>query len=153
MVDQLKKLPQFEVTLGNGSIVNETFFLNKDTVLFFYPRDDTPGCTKEAINFSNLKETFSNLEIEIYGISKDNQNSHQKFITKYNLLVDLLFDHNGQMCEAFGVWKEKQMYGKTYNGIERSTFLIKKDGQVVKSWRKVKVDGHVEDVLSSAKLL
>lgn len=153
MVDQLKKLPQFEVTLGNGSIVNETFFLNKDTVLFFYPRDDTPGCTKEAINFSNLKETFSNLEIEIYGISKDNQNSHQKFITKYNLLVDLLFDHNGQMCEAFGVWKEKQMHGKTYNGIERSTFLIKKDGQVVKSWRKVKVDGHVEDVLSSAKLL
>lgn len=153
MVDQLKKLPQFEVTLGNGSIVNETFFLNKDTVLFFYPRDDTPGCTKEAINFSNLKESFSNLEIEIYGISKDNQNSHQKFITKYNLLVDLLFDHNGQMCEAFGVWKEKQMYGKTYNGIERSTFLIKKDGQVVKSWRKVKVDGHVEDVLSSAKLL
>ena len=153
MVDQLKKLPQFEVTLGNGSIVNETFFLNKDTVLFFYPRDDTPGCTKEAINFSNLKESFSNLEIEIYGISKDNQNSHQKFITKYNLLVDLLFDHNGQMCEAFGVWKEKQMYGKTYNGIERSTFLIKKNGQVVKSWRKVKVDGHVEDVLSSAKLL
>ena len=153
MVDQLKKLPQFEVTLGNGSIVNETFFLNKDTVLFFYSIDDTPGCTKEAINFSNLKEAFSNLEIEIYGISKDNQNSHQKFITKYNLLVDLLFDHNGQMCEAFGVWKEKQMYGKTYNGIERSTFLIKKDGQVVKSWRKVKVDGHVEDVLSSAKLL
>ena len=153
MVDQLKKLPQFEVTLGNGSIVNETFFLNKDTVLFFYPRDDTPGCTKEAINFSNLKEAFSNLEIEIYGISKDNQNSHQKFITKYNLLVDLLFDHNGQMCEAFGVWKEKQMYGKTYNGIERSTFLINKDGQVVKSWRKVKVDGHVEDVLSSTKLL
>ena len=153
MVDQLKTLPQFEVTLGNGSIVNETFFLNKDTVLFFYPRDDTPGCTKEAINFSNLKESFSNLEIEIYGISKDNQNSHQKFITKYNLLVDLLFDHSGQMCEAFGVWKEKQMYGKTYNGIERSTFLIKKDGQVVKSWRKVKVDGHVEDVLSSAKLL
>ena len=153
MVDQLKTLPQFEVTLGNGSIVNETFFLNKDIVLFFYPRDDTPGCTKEAINFSNLKESFSNLEIEIYGISKDNQNSHQKFITKYNLLVDLLFDHNGQMCEAFGVWKEKQMYGKTYNGIERSTFLINKDGQVVKSWRKVKVDGHVEDVLSSAKLL
>ena len=114
MVDQLEKLPQFEVTLGNGSIVNETFFLNKDTVLFFYPRDDTPGCTKEAINFSNSKEAFSNLEIEIYGISKDNQNSHQKFITKYNLLVDLLFDHNGQMCEAFGVWKEKQMYGKTY---------------------------------------
>ena len=153
MVDQLKTLPQFEVTLGNGSIVNETFFLNKDIVLFFYPRDDTPGCTKEAINFSNLKEAFSNLEIEIYGISKDNQNSHQKFITKYNLLVDLLFDHSGQMCEAFGVWKEKQMYGKTYKGIERSTFLINKDGQVVKSWRKVKVDGHVEDVLSSTKLL
>ena len=153
MVDQLKKLPQFEVTLGDGSIVNEEFFFNQNIVLFFYPRDDTPGCTKEAKNFSNLKEAFSNLEIEIYGISKDNQNSHQKFITKYNLLVDLLFDHNGQMCEAFGVWKEKQMYGKTYNGIERSTFLIKKDGQVVKSWRKVKVDGHVEDVLSSAKLL
>ena len=109
--------------------------------------------TLPALAVATLKEAFSNLKIEIYGISKDDQNSHDKFITKYNLLVDLLFDHNGQMCEAFGVWKEKQMYGKTYNGIERSTFLIKKDGQVVKSWRKVKVDGHVEDVLSSAKLL
>jgi peroxiredoxin Q/BCP len=153
MIEQLKKLPQFEVTLENGSIVDENFLLNKNTVLFFYPRDDTPGCTKEAINFSNLKESFSNLGIEIYGISKDNQNSHKKFITKYNLLVDLLFDHNGLMCEAFGVWKEKQMYGKTYNGIERSTFLINKCGQVIKSWRKVKVDGHVEEVLSCAKLL
>jgi peroxiredoxin Q/BCP len=153
MIEQLKKLPQFEVTLGNGSIVDENFFLNKNTVLFFYPRDDTPGCTKEAINFSNLKESFSNLGIEIYGISKDNQNSHENFITKYNLLVDLLFDHNGLMCEAFGVWKEKQMYGKTYSGIERSTFLINKCGKVMKSWRKVKVDGHVEEVLSCAKLL
>ena len=153
MSDQLIKLPQFEVTLGNGSLVNEQFFFNKNLVLFFYPRDDTPGCTKEAQNFSELKETFLDLDIKIYGVSKDDQNSHKKFISKYNLLIDLLFDHKGLMCEAFQVLKKKQIYGKQYNGIERSTFLIDKESNIVKCWRNVKVEGHVEDVLSAAKLL
>ena len=149
----LKKLPQFEVTLGDGSIVNEEFFFNQNIVLFFYPRDDTPGCTKEAQDFSDLNETFLDLDIKIYGVSKDDQNSHKKFISKYNLLVDLLYEHKGLMCETFQVWKKKQMYGKQYNGIERSTFLIDKGGNIVKDWRNVKVEGHVKDVLSAAKLL
>ena len=122
-------------------------------MLFFYPRDDTPGCTKEAQDFSDLNETFLDLDIKIYGVSKDDQNSHKKFISKYNLLVDLLFDHKGLMCETFQVWKKKQMYGKQYNGIERSTFLIDKGGNIIKDWRNVKVEGHVNDVLSAAKLL
>ncbi len=146
-------LPQFEVTLENGSIVNQEYFCNQNIVLFFYPRDDTPGCTKEAQDFSEFKENFSDLNIKIYGVSKDDQNSHKKFILKYKLLVDLLFDHDGLMCDAFRVWKKKQMYGKKYHGIERSTFLIDKGGKIVKSWRNVKVEGHIEDVLSAAKLL
>ena len=153
MTNQITKLPQFNATLGDGSIVSEDYFFNQKVVLFFYPKDDTPGCTIEAQDFSKLNNKFIDLDIKVYGISKDNQKSHKKFISKYELLVDLLFDHDGSICNAFDVWKEKKMYGKQYYGIERSTFLINNEGQIIQSWRKVKVDGHVMDVLNQAHKL
>ncbi|MBU2982551.1 peroxiredoxin [Lentibacter algarum] len=122
-------------------------------VLFFYPRDNTPGCTTEAKGFSEHLPTFEALGVQVFGVSKDSLASHEKFRIKQELNVPLLSDEHSDACEAFGVWKEKNMYGKKFMGIERSTFLINADGQVVRSWRKVKVDGHVEDVLEAVKAL
>ena len=120
-------------------------------VLFFYPRDDTSGCTKQALAFTALQADFAALNTQVIGISKDSVTSHDKFVTKYQLTIPLLSDESGTVSEAFGVWKEKSMYGKTYMGIERSTFLINADGQIVSEWRKVKVPGHVEAVLQALK--
>ena len=115
-------------------------------VLFFYPRDDTSGCTKEALAFTALQADFAALGAQVVGISKDSVASHDKFVAKYQLTIPLLSDENDTVCEAFCVWKEKSTYGKTYMGIERSTFLIDRDGQIAKEWRKVKVPGHTEAV-------
>ena len=116
-------------------------------ILFFYPRDNTSGCTREAKDFTENLEHFNNAKVSVFGISKDSVESHDKFIKKQNLAISLLSDKDGNVCEDFGVWKEKSMYGKTYMGIERSTFLIDGKGLIAKEWRKVKVAGHVNDVL------
>jgi peroxiredoxin Q/BCP len=115
-------------------------------VLFFYPKDSTPGCTAESIDFSTLKGKFQTLNCSVIGVSKDSVKSHLKFIDKSNLSVELISDSDGALCDMFGVMKMKNMYGKKYLGIERSTFLIGLDGKIVKEWRKVKVPGHATEV-------
>lgn len=122
-------------------------------VLFFYPRDLTSGCTKEAIAFSGLKSEFEAAGAHVFGISKDSVASHDKFVAKHDLTIPLLSDEDTDIAEAFGVWKEKKMYGKTFMGIERSTFLIDGEGRVAREWRKVKVPGHAEEVLDAVKAL
>jgi peroxiredoxin Q/BCP len=122
-------------------------------VLFFYPRDDTSGCTKENEAFTALQSEFAALGVKVYGISKDSLASHEKFMAKKNLTVPLLSDEGSDVCEKFGVWKEKSMYGKKFMGIERSTFLIDADGRIAQEWRKVKVPGHAEAVLEVARAL
>lgn len=122
-------------------------------VLFFYPRDDTPGCTKEAIAFTGMESDFAELGVKIWGISADSIASHEKFAAKHGLSMPLLSDPENAVCEAYGVWTEKNMYGKTFWGIERSTFLIAADGTLAEVWRKVKVPGHAEAVLDAARAL
>ncbi|MCL4130153.1 UNVERIFIED_CONTAM: hypothetical protein GTU68_020109 [Idotea baltica] len=121
-------------------------------VLYFYPKDDTPGCTKEAIGFTEQLEGFAASGATVLGISKDTVAKHEKFIAKHDLKIALLSDAEGDVCERFGTWVEKQMYGKTYLGIERATFLIA-DGKIARIWRKVKVPGHVDEVLEAVKNL
>lgn len=126
-------------------------FRGKWLVLYFYPKDDTTGCTKEAQEFSALGSDFAGLNATVLGVSRDNEKSHAKFIAKYGLGIELGSDVGGDVCEAFGVWVEKSMYGKSYMGIERSTFLIDPDGKIVAIWRKVKVAGHAAAVLEALK--
>jgi len=121
-------------------------------VLYFYPRDDTPGCTTEAIGFTEHLNAFADSGATVLGVSKDSVAKHEKFVTKHGLKIALLSDENGDVCERYGVWGEKKMYGKVFMGIERATFLIK-DGKIAGIWRKVKVPGHVEDVLSAVRAL
>ncbi|WP_323769968.1 peroxiredoxin [Antarctobacter sp.] len=122
-------------------------------VLFFYPRDDTSGCTKENEAFTALLPDFEALGVKVYGVSKDSIASHEKFMAKKNLTVPLISDEGSDLCEKLDVWKEKSMYGKTFWGIVRSTFLIDADGQIVREWRKVKVPGHAEEVLEATRAL
>ena len=124
----------------------------QNLIIYFYPKDDTPGCTVEAIDFSKLKNKFSKLNTKIFGVSKDSIEKHKKFINKHNLTIDLISD-DGSICEKFGVWIEKSMYGKKYMGIERATFLFDDDLKLIKIWRNVKVKGHVEEVLNFIKNL
>ncbi len=121
-------------------------------VLYFYPRDDTPGCTKEAVGFSEQLDAFTVLGATVLGVSKDTVAKHEKFAAKHGLKVALLSDEHGDVCERYGVWVEKNMYGKTYLGIERATFLIR-NGEIQRVWRKVKVPGHVDDVLAALRAL
>jgi peroxiredoxin Q/BCP len=121
------------------------------SVVYFYPKDDTPGCTKEAIAFTAHKKEFDSLGVKVIGISKDKVAKHDKFIDKHNLDLTLIADEDGAACEAFGVWVEKNLYGRKYMGIERATFLIDADGKVLHVWRKVKVKEHVEAVLAEAQ--
>jgi len=125
----------------------------KAVVLYFYPRDDTPGCTKEAIAFTGLIGDFRAAGAEVIGVSRDTVAKHDKFKAKYELDVVLAADEDGSVCEAYGVWVEKNMYGKNSMGIERSTFLISADGTISRVWRKVKVPGHAEEVLKAVKAL
>ena len=133
----------------NGENIDLKNFRPNPIVLFFYPRENTTGCTREAKDFTENLNQFDSTNVSVIGISKDSVESHKKFINKQNLAISLLSDENGKVCEDFGVWKEKSMYGKTYMGIERSTFLIDGFGNVVKEWRKVKIKDHVADVLSA----
>lgn len=147
--------PAPDVILPNetGDIIDIKDFRPNMVVLFFYPRDNTSGCTREAKDFTENIELFNNLNINVFGISKDSVTSHEKFIKKQNLTIPLLSDEAGSVCEDFGVWKEKSMYGKIYMGIERSTFIIDGSGSVTHEWRKVKVANHVAEVLETAKKL
>ncbi len=128
-------------------------YRGKALVLYFYPKDDTSGCTSEAHQFRDAIEDFAQAGAVILGASKDSVASHQKFRAKHELPFELASDTEGALCEAFGVWKEKSMYGRKYMGIERSTFLIDANGVVVKEWRKVKVTGHAKDVLNAVKAI
>ena len=147
--------PAPDVILPNetGNIIDIKDFRPNMVVLFFYPRDNTSGCTREAKDFTENIELFNNLNVNVFGISKDSITSHEKFIKKQNLTIPLLSDEAGSVCEDFGVWKEKSMYGKIYMGIERSTFIIDGSGTVTHEWRKVKVANHVAEVLETVKKL
>lgn len=122
-------------------------------VLFFYPKDNTEGCTLEAVDFSRLMPEFARLGVEVVGVSPDNAKSHDRFRAKHGLTVELLSDESKQTLDAFGVWAEKSMYGRKYMGVERTTILIGADGRIVQIWHKVKVPGHAEEVLAAAKAL
>ena len=149
MLKEGDKIPSFSIMNSKGETITNQSIDGKKCVFYFYPKDDTPGCTKEAQGFSDNKKEFDKKNISIYGISKDSVKKHEKFCSKYNFEHELLSDENNSLCEDFGVWQEKSMYGKTYMGIVRSTFLIDENGVILKTWEKVKVPGHVEDVLSS----
>ena len=145
--------PQVHLPRDGGYFLNLADLRPAKVVLFFYPRDNTSSCTLEAKTFTSFLSQFEALNTRVIGISKDTIKSHDKFVSKHNLKIPLLSDENNNVCESFNVWKEKSMYGKTYFGIERSTFLIDSDGQVVREWRKIKVSGHVEAVLAALKEL
>lgn len=151
MVKDGDKAPNFKLEDEAGKPVGLGKLKGKPVVLYFYPKDDTSGCTAEAKDFSCLVAEFARLGAEIIGISPDSTASHAKFKTKYDLKVRLAADPEKAAAEAYGVWVEKSMYGKKYMGVERSTFLIGKDGKVKKSWRKVKVPGHAEEVLAAVR--
>ena len=144
------KVPLINIPRDGGSNI-DTSTINNPYIIYFYPKDDTPGCTKEAINFSEDINFFKKNNITVIGISKDTVEKHDKFINKYNLSIILGSDHNGEVCEAFGVWVEKSMYGRKYMGIDRSTFLVNAEGNIHKIWNKVKVKDHVLDVINSCK--
>ncbi len=144
--------PNFQLTTDKGAI-NLADFKGKNVVLYFYPKDDTPGCTMEAKDFRDHLQAFTDANTTIIGVSKDSVQSHGKFQQKYCLPFTLGSDETGNVCEDYGVWGEKSMYGKKYMGIERATFLIDAQGTLRHIWRKVKVDGHVKDVLAASQKL
>lgn len=147
------KAPDFALPTDGGGKVTLKILKGKNVVLYFYPKDDTSGCTKEAIDFNGLKAKFAKAETEIIGVSPDSPTSHDKFKTKHKLGFTLGSDESKEMLEAYGVWVEKSMYGRKYMGVERTTFLIDSKGKIREIWRKVKVPGHAEAVLAAAKAL
>ena len=153
MLDISHPAPDFTLPCDDGSSVCLSDLKGSPVVLFFYPRDDTSGCTREALSFTALADEFAALGVKVFGISKDTLAKHEKFRDKHGLGVPLLSDAEEETCEAYGVWAEKSMYGKTFFGIVRSTFLIDADGNLAQIWRKVKVPGHAEEVLAAAKEL
>ena len=153
MVEVNDMAPDFTLPRDGGEEVSLSQFKGKAVVLFFYPRDDTPGCTKESIGFSEAKADFDAAGAVVLGVSKDSVASHEKFIAKRDLTMPMLSDEHGTTCEDYGVWKEKSMYGKKFMGIERSTFLIDGEGKIARAWHKVKVPGHVDEVLAAVKEL
>jgi peroxiredoxin Q/BCP len=146
-------VPDFDLPADGGGRVASAALKGKPYVLYLYPKDDTPGCTKEAQGFASFYGEFQDLGVEVIGVSKDDVTSHDKFKKKYCLTFPLASDEEGKFVEGVGSWVEKSMYGKKYVGIDRSTFLIDGNGRVVRAWRGVKVPGHVEEVLAAAKEL
>src|SRR5713226_4680344 len=147
------KAPDFTMpTDGNGAVTLSTL-RGKPVVLYFYPKDDTSGCTAEACGFRDALPNFSKVKVQVIGISKDSVEKHDKFKKKYGLTFPLVSDEDGKICEKYGTWVEKSLYGRKYMGIERATFLIDKTGTVAKVWHKVKVLGHVNEVLQAVKAL
>ena len=151
MLKEGDSAPDFTLFDADGTIKKLSDLDGRYKVVFFYPKDDTTGCTKEAMNFSELKAEFEKLNAEIIGISPDSEKSHAKFRDKYALQVTLLADEQKQAIEAYGVWAEKKMYGKAYMGVDRSTFLIDPNGKIIGVWRGVKVPGHAAAVLDALK--
>ena len=148
-----KPLPNFELQTSNNKLLKAIDLKGKLKLIFIYPKNDTSGCTKENILFSeNIKE-FDKLKINLFGLSKDSVESHIKFIKKYNLEIELISDPDIKLIKDLGSWVKKSMYGKEYMGVERSTFLIDQNNKIIEIWRKVKVNGHVEKVLNSCKNL
>ena len=147
------KAPAFTLPLDDGTTIKLKDLAGQKAVLYFYPKDDTSGCTKEAIAFSEDIAKFQRAKTRIIGVSRDTLAKHQKFKEKHDLKVDLGSDESGAVTEKYGVWVEKSMYGRKYMGIERATFLIDEKGVIRKIWRKVKVAGHAEEVLAAVKAL
>ncbi len=147
------RAPQATFVRPDGSAGSVAHFGGKKLVLYFYPKDDTSGCTREAQDFTSMASDFAKAGAIVLGISRDPPKSHIKFLNKYDLHVELGSDEDGSLCEAFGVWVEKSMYGRKYMGIERATFLISGDGHIRAIWRKVKVAGHAATVLEAAQAL
>lgn len=146
--------PQFSLpTDGAGNAALSDYAGKQHVVLYFYPKDDTPGCTTESKDFRDLKDAFDNAQTAILGVSKDTVSKHDKFKAKYGFNFPLISDEDGTLCEAYGTWVEKNLYGKKYMGIQRATFLIHKNGKIAKIWPKVAVKGHATEVLEAAKTL
>jgi peroxiredoxin Q/BCP len=150
MIGEGDKAPAIEITATDGNAVNLAS-PGGPLVLYFYPKDDTSGCTLEAQNFTALAGDFAKAGVKVIGVSRDPMKKHEKFIAKYDLTVPLASDEDGRISNAFGTWVEKSMYGRKYMGMERSTYLIGADGRVLRAWRKVKVPKHAEEVLKAAK--
>ncbi|WNO54918.1 peroxiredoxin [Stakelama saccharophila] len=146
-------LPAVTLEGSDGTAVDLRDYRGKPLVLYFYPRDDTSGCTREASEFSAALDRFDRAGVRVLGVSKDSAEKHRKFAAKHDLTVPLATDADGSVCDAFGVWVEKNMYGRKSMGIERSTFLFDAGGALVKSWRKVRVPGHVDAVLEAVEAL
>ncbi|MCF7747621.1 redoxin domain-containing protein [Sulfitobacter sp. M39] len=145
--------PDFKLPVTGGGEISLSDLRGKAVVLYFYPRDDTPGCTKEAVGFSEHLEAFADAGAVVFGVSRDTMAKHDRFAAKHDLTVPLLADIDGAVTEAYGVWVEKNMYGKKSMGIERATYLIDASGNIARIWRKVKVAGHVEEVLDAVRAL
>ena len=152
MIDQGDKAPSLTVTASDGT-ATDLASPGGPVVLYFYPKDDTSGCTREAQDFTALAGDFKSAGVRVIGVSRDPMKKHEKFIDKYGLSVPLASDEDGRISDAFGTWVEKSMYGRKYMGMERATFLIGRDGRVARAWRKVKVPGHASEVLEAARAL
>lgn len=153
MIPEGDTLPDLALTMPDGGPVRLGSFTGAPFVLYFYPKDDTTGCTREAQGFSDHLESFKRAGAVVLGVSKDSPAKHRKFVDKYDLTVPLASDEEGRVIEAFGSWVEKSMYGRTYMGIDRSTFLFDAGGKLVRIWRKVRVPGHVDEVLEAVRAL
>jgi len=149
MINEGDKAPAITVEASDGSTINLAA-PGQPLVLYFYPKDDTSGCTREAQDFTALAPEYAKAGVKVVGVSRDPMKSHDKFIGKYSLAVPLVSDEDGRISDAFGTWVQKSMYGRKYMGMERSTFLIGADGRVLRAWRKVKVPGHAQEVLEAA---
>ena len=145
------KVKKFKVSATNELEIDSSDLIGKSYVIYFYPKDNTPGCTQEGEDFRDLYKEFKKLKTEIYGVSRDSLKSHEGFKEKYKYPFELISDAEEKLCNLFDVIKEKNMYGKKYMGIERSTFLINKEGKLSAEWRKVKVNGHAAEVLEEVK--
>ena len=148
MIDQGDTAPAMTLTLSDGTTLDPSA-PGGPLILYFYPKDDTSGCTREAQDFTELAPNFAKAGAKVVGVSRDAMKKHDKFIAKYNLAVPLVADEDGALSDAFGTWVEKSMYGRKYMGMERATFLIGEDGRVVRAWRKVKVPGHAAETLKA----
>ena len=148
-----KKCPSFEAECTSNMRLSNKDFIGKNLILYFYPKDNTPGCTSEGQDFRDRYKLFKNLNTEIIGISRESIKSHENFKLKQSFPFELLSDPDEKVCKAFDVMKLKSMYGREYIGIDRSTFLINKNGKVIKEWRSVKINGHVQEVLDAVKEL
>lgn len=146
-----EKAPDFKLTDDAGSTVQLSKMKGRPVVVYFYPKDDTPGCSAEAKDFSCLADDFAKAGADVVGISPDSVASHQKFKSKHDLTLQLLADEANSAAEAYGVWVEKSMYGRKFMGIERSTFLVDRHGKIARAWRKVSVPGHAEEVLAAVR--